>query len=66
MGETDVIAALRRPRAHHDVLGGYGPGAIAVALFALMAVLLPSVAPEHIVERPAVATTTTTLAKAAP
>jgi hypothetical protein len=57
---ADAIAALRT-RPHNVLLfRGFGPLVAAIVLFVLMLFLAPSVAPEHIVERPVVSATTST------
>lgn len=47
-----VLEELRRRRPHRHVLGGLGPLVAAVALAVAMMTLLPSTAPEQVVERP--------------
>lgn len=48
----EVLAELRRPSDEPLLLRGFGPVVVAVLLGVLMVLLLPSVAPERIVERP--------------
>jgi len=56
-----AIGKLRlRPRNIH-IARGFGPLVLGIALFLMMLWLAPSVAPEHIVERPATVVTTTTI-----
>jgi hypothetical protein len=57
---ADAIAALRTRPANVMVFRGFGTLVAGVILFVLMLWLAPSVAPEHIVERPV--TTPTTVA----
>jgi hypothetical protein len=54
-----VLAELRAEAVNVHLLRGYGPLVAALIVLALMVVLLPSVAPERVVERPVGATTTT-------
>ncbi len=56
---TEAIEALRAERRHPDLFGGFGPLALAVALLVAMVLLIPSVAPEQIVEQPATSASTT-------
>jgi hypothetical protein len=53
-----VLAELRTKAVNVHLLRGYGPLVAALIVAALMIVLLPSVAPERVVERPAGTTTT--------
>ena len=48
-----VLEVLRRPAADHAVFRGFGPLVVGVLFLLLMVALLPSVAPEQIVVRPA-------------
>lgn len=48
--EEALEVLRRRPRAT-ELLGGFGPLVLAVALLALMVLLAPSIAPERTVER---------------
>ncbi len=63
-----ALEILRRRPAAIELLGGFGPLALAAALLVAMMLLVPSVAPERIVEREVApagdATTTTTTAVA--
>ena len=65
-GTEAALEVLRRRPAATELLGGFGPLALAAALLVAMVLLAPSVAPERIVEREvapaddATATTTTT------
>ena len=55
---ADAIGILRkRPRNLH-LAGGFGPLIIGAVLFLLMLWVAPSVAPEHVVQRPATTPTT--------
>lgn len=49
----EALDVLRRRPVEHALLRGFGPLVIAVLLAVAMVLLLPSVAPERIVERPA-------------
>lgn len=54
MPTTDeALEILRRRPLATEVLGGFGPLVLAAALLLAMVLLIPSVAPERIVERPA-------------
>jgi hypothetical protein len=53
------LAALRTRPDNVHLFRGYGPLIVGAVLFVLMLVLAPSVAPEHVVEQPVNATTTT-------
>lgn len=54
MPTTDeALEVLRRRPVATEVLGGFGPLVLAAALLVAMVLLIPSVAPERIVERPA-------------
>ena len=56
----DAIAAMRaRPRSVL-IAKGFGTLVAAIVLFLLMLAVAPSVAPEHIVDRPAMPTSSTT------
>ena len=57
-----VIGALRSKPRSVLVFRGFGPAVVAVVLFVLMLWLAPSVAPEHIVDKPVNTTTTTAVA----
>ena len=57
---TEAIAALRTKPRNVLLFRGFGPLLAGVVLFVLMLWLAPSVAPEHIVEKPVNQTTTTT------
>jgi len=46
-----ALEVLRRRPVTTELLGGFGPLAIAAALLLAMVLLAPSVAPERIVER---------------
>jgi hypothetical protein len=66
---TDVMDVLRTTSSPALVLGGFGTLVVGAILFALMLWLAPSVAPEHLVERPVttvVAPTTATTPPTAP
>jgi hypothetical protein len=65
MTAADAVASLRRRARNVHLLGGFGPLVMGLVLFLLMLWVAPSVAPEHVVERPA-ATTTTTVTPATP
>jgi hypothetical protein len=54
-----TLAALRTTPQNVHLLRGYGPLVVGIVLFLLMVTLAPTVAPEHVVERPAATTTTT-------
>lgn len=49
----EALDVLRRRPVEHALFRGFGPLVIAVLLAVAMVLLLPSVAPERIVERPA-------------
>jgi hypothetical protein len=55
----DVMHTLRAGGSPALVLRGFGSLVVGVVLFVLMLWLAPSVAPEHVVERPAGGATTT-------
>jgi hypothetical protein len=57
---NDAIAMLRTKPRNVLLFRGFGPLVAGIVLFLLMLWLAPSVAPEHIVQRPVNATTTTT------
>lgn len=50
---TEALEVLRRRPTATELLGGFGPLVLAAALLLAMVLLIPSVAPERIVERPA-------------
>jgi hypothetical protein len=50
---AEVLAALREPVLNVHLLRGFGPLVAAAVVALLMIALLPSVAPERVVERPA-------------
>jgi len=50
---NEALEVLRRRPTTTELLGGFGPLALAAALLVAMVLLIPSVAPERIVERPA-------------
>ena len=56
---TEVIATLRTKPHNTLLVRGFGPLVAAVVLFLLMLWLAPSVAPEHVVEKPVNQTATT-------
>jgi len=56
---ADAIAALRAKPDNVLLFRGFGPLVAGIVLFVLMLMLAPSVAPEHIVEKPVSATSTT-------
>jgi len=56
---ADAIAALRTKPDNVLLFRGFGPLVAGIVLFVLMLMLAPSVAPEHIVEKPVNATPTT-------
>jgi hypothetical protein len=56
---TEALDVLRRRPVATELLGGFGPLVLAAALLLAMVLLVPSVAPERTVERPADAGTTT-------
>ena len=56
---ADAITLLRKKPRNFHIAGGFGPAIVGAVLFVLMLLLAPSVAPEHVVERPASSTTTT-------
>jgi hypothetical protein len=63
----DVMHVLRGGSSPALVLRGFGSLVVGVVLFVLMLWLAPSVAPEHVVERPATSgSATTTTATTAP
>ena len=51
----DAIAAMRAAPRSRLIAGGFGTLVAGVVLFLLMLAAAPSVAPEHIVDRPATA-----------
>ncbi len=65
---SSTIDSLRERPVNVHLFRGFGPVVAGLVLFVVMLWLAPSVAPEHIVERPATATTviTTTTVRAAP
>lgn len=56
----DVMRTLRTGTPPRLVLRGYGSFVVGAVLFVLMLWLAPSVAPEHVVERPVTSSSTTT------
>jgi hypothetical protein len=58
---SSPLAALREHPVNVHLFRGYGPLVVGVILFVLMVVLAPTVAPEHVVERPLDAPTETTV-----
>ena len=50
---------LRQPPENPHLFRGYAPLVLGVVLFVLMVLLLPTVAPEQVVERPVETTSTT-------
>ena len=56
---TEVIATLRAKPRNTLLFRGFGPLVAAVVLLLLMLWLAPSVAPEHVVEKPVNQTSTT-------
>ena len=60
------LASLRTQPENVHLFRGYGPLIVGAVLFVLMLVLAPSVAPEHVVEQPVHATSTTTATESAP
>jgi hypothetical protein len=64
VAEPPTLESMRQRPVNVHLLRGYGPLVVGAVLFVLMVLLAPTVAPEHIVERPvhAVSTTTTTTA----
>lgn len=59
-GDRPALAALRTAPDNVHLLRGYGPLVVGIVLFLLMVTLAPTVAPEHVVERPAATSTSTT------
>jgi hypothetical protein len=58
---------MRRPDLSRLLFRGFAPLVLAAALFVLSVLLVPSVAPEHVVvERPTTTTTATTTATTPP
>jgi hypothetical protein len=55
----DAIAAMRAQPRSALIVRGFGTLVAAVALLLLMLFIAPSVAPEHIVDRPVTTTSTT-------
>jgi hypothetical protein len=55
----EVVAALRRRPTNVHLFRGFGTLVAGAVLFVLMLWLAPSVAPEHIVDKPIDATSTT-------
>jgi hypothetical protein len=49
---ADVIVELRKRPQHVLLFRGFGPLVASVIFFVLMLWLAPSVAPEHVVDRP--------------
>lgn len=56
---ADAIGILRRPARNLHLAGGFGPLIVGTILFLLMLWAAPSVAPEHVVQRPAASTKAT-------
>ncbi len=50
---AEVLAVLRQDPAPSGLFRGFGPLVLAGMLIVALALLVPSIAPEHIVERPA-------------
>ena len=50
---ADAIGILRTRSEGREVLGGFGPLVVAGLLLLVMVLLVPSVAPEQVVEQPA-------------
>ena len=55
---TEAIETLRHRRTSPQLLRGFAPLVLALVLLVAMVELVPSVAPEHVIERPAASTTT--------
>jgi hypothetical protein len=55
---ADVIVQLRKRPTHVLLFRGFGPLVAALIFFGLMLWLAPSVAPEHVVDKPLHAATT--------
>lgn len=51
-GGAPALALLRERPENVHVLRGFGPLVVGVLLFLLMVLLVPSVAPEQVIERP--------------
>ena len=49
----EVLEVLRHPAPPDDLFRGFGPLVVAVLLALLVIALLPSIAPEEIIEAPA-------------
>ncbi len=62
-GAAEVMERVRERPRNVLVLRGFGTLVAGIVLFVLMLLLAPSVAPEHIVERPVSDPTTTTTTK---
>ena len=60
VAEPTTLESLRHRPVNVHLLRGYGPLVVGAILFVLMVLLAPTVAPEHIVERPLHAASTTT------
>ena len=54
------LAALHAEPVNPHGLGGYGPLVAAIVLAVLIVLLAPTIAPEHVVERPVTGSTNTT------
>jgi hypothetical protein len=54
MTAEEVLDVLREPRRRPLLFRGFGPLVVALLLLIAMVLLLPSVAPEHIVQQPVV------------
>ena len=66
---AEAVATLRRKPRNLHLAGGFGPLIVGAILFLLMLWAAPSVAPEHVVQRPApvkASAVTTTTAPSAP
>ena len=62
----EALDVLRRRPVEHALFRGFGPLVIAVLLAVAMVLLLPSVAPERIVERPAAPVDSSSAGEGAP
>jgi hypothetical protein len=56
----EAVEFLRRKPRNLHLVGGFGPLVLGVVFFLLMLWAAPSVAPEHVVQRPATSSSSTT------
>ena len=58
--DRPLLGTLHEEPENPHLFRGFGPLVVAIVLFLLMVTLLPTVAPEHVVERPVPSTSTST------